>query len=85
MKKKPVTKQQKFSLKTGNYLITEGTLSQSRGRVLKKFLEPPDPILLDPSFISIACIKVPNEYEQPIYVQSVQKNLVGPKHGDTPP
>ena len=45
---------------------------------------PPYPLLLDPSLIYIACIKVPNEYEQPIYVQSVQKNLVGPNHGDTP-
>ena len=46
---------------------------------------PPDPLLLARSLISTACIKVPNEYEQPIYVQSVQKNLVGPKHADTPP
>ena len=77
----------KFSLRTGEHLITKGVLSQSGEHVLKKFPGgfSPTPLLLASSLISSACIKVPYEYEQPISVQSVQKNLVGPKHADTPP
>ena len=62
-----VTKRQKFSLRTGEYLITKGVLSRSRERVLKKFLRslPPDPHLLVPSLISIACINFPMSANNP--------------------
>ena len=89
--KKPVTKCQKFFLevfRSDKHGIRRGVLSQSRGRVLKKISWgpcPQTPSFSHPQVICTACIKVAQEYEQPVYIHSVQKNLVGPKHTDTPP
>ena len=66
----------KFFLRTGQHGIRKGVLSQSRGCVFKSFpggFAPRPPHFSSPQLIHTACIKLPNEYEQP-------KRSVGPKN-----
>ena len=73
--KEPVTKRQKFSLRTGEHLITRGVLSQSRGRVLKKF--PGSFAPRPPSFstvVNLDCL-----YQRTQWVRTAHIRSVGPE------
>ena len=70
--KESVTKRQKFSLRTGEHLITRGVLSQSRGRVLKKF--PGSFAPRPPSFstvVNLDCLYQSSQWVRTVHIRSV--------------